>query len=137
MPRHTAIVVTMLINCWAWSVATAQDGPPPFPAYQDIGEPPPGNRLAPGRDGEALYRNHCGQCHLPWGMGTNMLTAQRAAQGLPPESGLLANRDDLTADYVRTVVRHGTPSMPPLTRVQVTDQELDAIADWLARTRQP
>jgi mono/diheme cytochrome c family protein len=117
--------------------AIAQDGPPPMPVYQDIGQPPPGDRHAPGRDGEALFSSHCGQCHLPWGMGTNMLTAQRAAAGLPPESGLLANRDDLTADYVRTVVRHGTPAMPPLTRVQVTGSELDAIADWLAEDPEP
>jgi len=138
MPRHVAaILVAAMIGVLGGSMALAQDGAPPFPTYQDIGQPPPGDRLASGRDGATLYRSHCGQCHLPWGMGTNMLTAQRATQGLPPESGLLANRTDLTADYVRTVVRHGTQSMPPLTRVQVTDAELNAIANWLARTSNP
>lgn len=108
-----------------------------MPVYQDIGEPPPGDRQAPGRDGATLFSSHCGQCHLPWGMGTNMLTARRAAMGLPPGSGLLANRTDLTADYVRTVVRGGTQSMPPLTRVQVTDSELSSIADWLSEGKNP
>ena len=107
-------------------------GPPPPPAYQSVGQPPPGDRLAANRDGAGLYRSHCGHCHQPWGMGANMLTAQRAAQGLPPESGLLENRDDLSADYVRGIVRSGGVAMPPLTRVQVTDPELEAIVAFLA-----
>jgi mono/diheme cytochrome c family protein len=66
-------------------------------------------------------------------MGTNMLTRQRVMAGEPPESGLLTNRSDLSQTYVKHVVRHGKVAMPSLTRVEVTDAELDAIAKYLGR----
>ena len=47
--------------------------------------------------------------------------------------GLLANRDDLTADYVKSVVRMGKNAMPRQTRVDVTDAELDKIAAYLGK----
>jgi mono/diheme cytochrome c family protein len=94
---------------------------------------PAGDRLAPGQDGAALFSNRCGACHLPGGMGTNMLTRQRVLAGEPPESGLLANRKDLTQSYVKVIVRRGKRAMPSLTRVEVTDAELDAIARFLGK----
>jgi hypothetical protein len=50
---------------------------------------------------------------------------------LGEESALLAERDDLAADYVRFVVRNGLVSMPPLTRVEATEAELDRIVGFL------
>jgi mono/diheme cytochrome c family protein len=94
---------------------------------------PPGDRLLGGKDGAAVFSNRCGACHLAGGMGTNMLTKQRLAAGQPPESGLLANRKDLTRTYVKAVVRRGKQAMPRLTRVEVTDAELDAIAGYLGK----
>lgn len=108
-------------------------GPPPPPPYQMRAEQPAGDRLAAGRDGQALFEYHCGYCHLTGGMGTNLLTKQRMALGEPPQNGLLANRQDLTADYVRSVVRHGKNAMPAQTRVDLTDAELDAVAAWLGK----
>ncbi len=49
------------------------------------------------------------------------------------DKSLLAERGDLTVPYVRTVVRRGLNSMPAITRVEVTDPELDAIAAYLTR----
>jgi mono/diheme cytochrome c family protein len=94
---------------------------------------PPGDRLTGVKDGAAEFSNRCGACHLAGGMGTNMLTKQRMTAGLPPESGLLANRKDLTRTYVKVVVRRGKLAMPRLTRVEVTDAELDAIASYLGK----
>jgi mono/diheme cytochrome c family protein len=54
---------------------------------------------------------------------------------LGPDRALLAQRTDLHADYVRTVVRAGLNSMPALTRVEVTDVELDAIASYLSHPK--
>ncbi len=105
-------------------------GPPP---YQMREATPAGDRLAGGRDGAALFSNLCGACHLVGGMGTNMLTRQRVMLGEPPENGLLANRRDLTQTYVKTVVRRGRMAMPSLTRTEVTDAELDAIAAYLGK----
>ena len=108
-------------------------GPPPLPPYQMRAPLPAGDRLAGGKDGAALFSNRCGACHLAGGMGTNLLTKQRMAAGEPPESGLLANRRDLTQTYVKAIVRHGKLAMPRLTRVEVTDAELDSIAKYLGK----
>jgi len=110
-------------------------GAPPAPSYVMRGEEPAGGRLEAGRDGRQLYRSRCGFCHLQWGMGTNLLTAQRLAAGDSAASALLENRRDLAPEYVRAVVRNGRQAMPPLSRVEVTDAELDAIALYLGRTR--
>lgn len=114
--------------------AQAGKGPPPPPPYQMRPEFPGGNRLA-GGDGKTLFEYHCGYCHLTGGMGTNLLTKQRMAAGEPPEKGLLANRTDLTPDYVKQVVRHGKNAMPPQTRVDLTDPELDAVAAYLGKAK--
>ena len=68
-------------------------------------------------------------------MGTNLLTKQRVMLGEPPEKALLANRTDLTQDYIKIVVRRGKLAMPSLTRVEVTDAELDAIARFLGKAQ--
>ncbi len=107
--------------------------PPPPPPYQMRAAAPAGDRNAPGRDGRALFENHCGYCHLTFGMGTNLLVKQRLAVGASPATALLANRDDLTSVYVHAVVRMGKGAMPPQTRVDVTDAELDSVAAYLGR----
>lgn len=112
---------------------THSDAPPLSP-YVMREELPAGDRLADNRDGEALFSNRCGACHLAGGMGTNLLTKQRLALGASPESALLANREDLSAAYVVAVVRNGKMAMPRLSRVEVTDAELDAIAKYLDKT---
>jgi cytochrome c5 len=111
----------------------AKAGPPPLMLYQMRAPLPPGNRLTPGKDGGALFSNRCGSCHLAGGMGTNLLTKQRVKIGEPPEKGQLANRTDLTQSYVKYVVRNGKTAMPRLSRVEVTDAELDAIAKYLGK----
>lgn len=108
-------------------------GPPAPPPYQMRAELPVGDRLAVQSDGAALFSNRCGACHLAGGMGTNLLTKQRIAAGEPPQNGLLANRTDLTADYVKSVVRMGKVAMPRISRTEVTDSELDAIAAYLGK----
>lgn len=113
----------------------AKGGPPPIPPYQVRAEAPTGNRLTSGGNGEALFSNKCGACHLAGGMGTNLLTKQRVAAGHPPETGMLINRTDLTADYVTSVVRQGKMAMPRLTKVDVTDAELQAIAAYLGKAK--
>lgn len=137
MRRAVLLIALGLSGCnlaGAEKQDAAKGGPPPGPPpYVMRDALPAGDRLAAGRDGAALFSNRCGSCHLAGGMGTNLLTAQRIAAGQPPESGLLANRTDLTADYVKAVVRGGKVAMPPLSRVEVTDAELDAIAAHLGK----
>jgi mono/diheme cytochrome c family protein len=108
-------------------------GPPPLPPHQMRAVMAQGDRLRTAMDGKDLFSNRCGACHLAMGMGTNLITKQQLALGRPPAMGLLTNRDDLTADYVKTVARMGKNAMPRQTRVDVTDAELDKIAAYLGK----
>ncbi|MBC2651202.1 cytochrome c [Novosphingobium flavum] len=129
-----ALVATMVAGSGAAVLAQGPaGGPPPPPPYQTRAQMPPGDRVAAGRNGAALFSNRCGVCHLAGGMGTNLLTKQRLAAGFAPDSALLANRTDLTRGYVKAVVRNGKMAMPRLSRVEVTDAELDAIARYLGK----
>lgn len=109
--------------------------PPPMmmPPYIVRPVEPAGDRLKPGGDGKTLFEVHCGYCHLVGGMGTNLLTKQRMMMGEAPDKGLLANRADLTADYVKSVVRLGKGAMPAQTKVDVTDAELEAVSKYLGK----
>lgn len=80
--------------------------------------------------GQALYERHCGVCHREGQTGTVVL-----GRRLGVDRALLAARTDLTVLYVRQVVRAGLVNMPRLTRVELPDADLDALAAWLARPR--
>jgi mono/diheme cytochrome c family protein len=75
-------------------------------------------------DGKALYHEKCFMCHGPGGMGTGLL--QRRVQ--PAE---LAKRTNLTRAQVIAVARSGLGNMPPISRGEVSDPQLTAIADYL------
>ena len=78
--------------------------------------------------GAELFNPHCGICHLQMGPGTIML-----GRRLGPDHALLDERLDLDAAYIKQVVRNGIGGMPPQTRVDLTDNELDRIAGYLTR----
>jgi len=111
----------------------APAGPPPMPPYILRAIAPEGDRLNPGRDGKSVFEAQCGYCHLVGGMGTNLLTKQQMMAGNSPAMGVLSNRQDLTVDYVKTVVRMGKGAMPQQTKVDITDAELDAVAKYLGK----
>ena len=111
----------------------APAGPPPMPPYILRSLAPEGDRLQPGRDGKSVFEAQCGYCHLVGGMGTNLLTKQQMMAGNSPAMGMLSNRQDLTADYVKAVVRTGKGAMPQQTKVDITDAELDAVAGYLGK----
>jgi mono/diheme cytochrome c family protein len=104
--------------------AAIAQGPPPAPKPTTLASRP----AASG--GEALYLEHCMHCHGPNGMGTGLL-ARRVDQGL------LEARDNLPAAYIVQAVRRGIGNMPPVPRGEVSDEELRAIADYLAAGPHP
>lgn len=79
--------------------------------------------------GERLYGRECAYCHVGRNTGTTML-GKRLPEGTPAQ---LHERTDLAADYVKIVVRNGMVNMPPLSRAEVSDEELEQIARWLAK----
>ena len=79
-------------------------------------------------EGKALFQARCGYCHLAGGTGTFML-----GRRLGKDKALLAQRTDLSAEYIKKITRVGINSMPPHTRIEVPDSELDSIAAYLTR----
>jgi mono/diheme cytochrome c family protein len=75
-------------------------------------------------DGRALFTEKCLMCHGKGGMGTGLLS--RRVQ--PPE---LLLRDNLVAGFVTQAARIGIGNMPAMTRGEVSDAQLDAIAKFL------
>lgn len=63
-------------------------------------------------------------CHRDMGMGTGLL-ARRV------DVAKLEDRSDLNADYIIQAARIGIGNMPVITRGEVSDEELQAIADYL------
>ena len=47
-------------------------------------------------------------------------------------SALLEQRKDLTADYVRVIVRRGLFEMPPFRPSEISDQDLSQLSLYLA-----
>lgn len=80
-------------------------------------------------DGKALFTQRCGMCHQGIGMAVGILSRRPN----DPSKGLLEQRTDLSAAVIRTVVRTGINNMPRISRAEVSNPELAAIADYLAR----
>ena len=109
------LIVALLL---AGGAAIAQ-GPPPAPK-------PETRSSRPGATGgEAVYVEHCAMCHGPNGMGTGLL-------GRRIQPALLEARDNLPAQYVIVAVRQGIGNMPAVPRGELSDADLQAIANYLA-----
>lgn len=73
-----------------------------------------------------MFADTCAYCHDTGGWGTRTL-----ARRVPAGEAELLKRKDLPAAFTRAVVRRGIGAMPPFTRTDLTDAELDRLARWL------
>lgn len=78
--------------------------------------------------GRKLFNGSCIWCHGPNVWGTFTLSRRLGA-----DHALLAQRTDLVGAYVKSVVRTGLGSMPAFRRTELTDADVEAIADYLTR----
>jgi mono/diheme cytochrome c family protein len=80
--------------------------------------------------GKEVYDHWCAPCHAagPGHPGTQSLEIKYRGE-LP---SVLEDREDLTPDFVRTLVRSGILMMAPFRKTEVTDAQLDDIAAYLA-----
>jgi len=93
--------------------------------------------------GKAVFQHVCAPCHGagPGLDGAKMLPGAAAIavkyKGTVPP--LLEQRGDLTADYLKYFVRHGSGAMPMFRKTEITDAEIDAVAAYLkdAAARNP
>jgi mono/diheme cytochrome c family protein len=80
------------------------------------------------QDGAALFNEKCGMCHKAGGMGSGIL-----ARRLQGDQSLLESRVDLTAEFIDTVVRSGFGLMYPMSRGEVSDEQLNTIKQLLVK----
>lgn len=80
--------------------------------------------------GEKVYQQWCIHCHGEdnSGPGTLRLTWDKGK-----DKSLLTERDDLDRAYVQTIVRHGLDEMPSFRITEISEAELNALADFLGR----
>ncbi len=81
--------------------------------------------------GEAVYDHWCMPCHAsgPGHPGTQSLEIKYRGE-LP---AVLTEREDLTPELVRTFVREGILLMAPFRKTEISDAELDDIAEYLTK----
>ncbi|MEP7312623.1 MAG: cytochrome c [Pseudomonadota bacterium] len=79
--------------------------------------------------GASLFAERCGMCHRSNGMGVGIL-ARRPGD---LSKGLLEDRTDLTVPLIMTVTRLGFNNMPRIPRGEVSEPEMQAIAEYLAK----
>lgn len=77
-------------------------------------------------EGVGLYSEKCGMCHYENGMATFILQRR-----LPAERVFLEARDDLQPAFIRNAVRKGMGLMFPMSRAEVSDEQLDQIVQYL------
>lgn len=81
--------------------------------------------------GKPVYEHWCAPCHDSGQghPGTQGLQIKYAGSDTP---AVLLERTDLTPPVVKTFVRQGVLSMAPFRKTEITDDELDALADFLS-----
>ena len=78
--------------------------------------------------GRGLFARQCSICHAARGFATNVLASR-----VGTEKSLISGRTDLQPAYVHFVVRNGLGAMPPLTKIELPDEDLSAIEAYLSR----
>lgn len=76
------------------------------------------------------YATACGTCHA-----NNGFAVQTLAKRLGKNQSILTERTDLTSELIRLAVRHGLGAMPPMSKAEVSDRELNGIVATLTAKR--
>lgn len=79
--------------------------------------------------GKQVFAQHCAECHAP---GFGHPGTQRLGWSRGERYAILEQRKDLTAGYIRAIVRHGLLEMPPFRPTEISEADLDQLAAYLA-----
>lgn len=124
-PLIVVLSALMTASCGREEAATS-----PAKAPEAASVAAPAMRSAPA-DGKAVYQKWCAACHDP-GVhhpGANALAVKYAGV----KSGVLLEWNDLAPETVRYFVRNGISVMPQFRKTEISDEDLDALAAYLAR----
>ena len=80
--------------------------------------------------GRQIFDKWCVHCHAagPANAGTVSLSRSRGA-----DYAVLTDRTDLTAAYIKVVVRNGLKQMPSFRLLEISDEQLDSLASYLTQ----
>jgi mono/diheme cytochrome c family protein len=86
--------------------------------------------------GKTVFAIWCAGCHEPlpgrsYAPPAGTYVLNQRYHGTKPAA--LEQRTDLTAAYIKTMVRSGRNVMPPTRKTEVSDADLDALAAYLTR----
>jgi (+)-pinoresinol hydroxylase len=90
---------------------------------------------SPTLQGKQVFQKWCSACHDSGvrAPGTSALAAKYGKE----QPAALTQRKDLTPDIVKYFVRQGVSIMPIFRKTEISDAELNALADYLAHTPPP
>ncbi|MGW8367815.1 MAG: c-type cytochrome [Gammaproteobacteria bacterium] len=143
--RRVGTAVLGLIGAFGLAVVAADPASTEDSAWQPLPDDGSAPALASPLEerGRAVFRQRCIACHgeipeetiggpfLPAMPGTQALQARY--RGAIPAA--LAERTDLSAAFVQTVVRNGLNSMPFFRPTEVSAEDLEALSAYLTRQR--
>ena len=92
---------------------------------------PDAPRAAEPASGEQVYARWCVHCHAAGRGNPGTESLQVKYRGSLP--AVLLERTDLTPQAVAQFVRQGVLSMAPFRKTEISDAELAALADYVAR----
>jgi mono/diheme cytochrome c family protein len=85
-------------------------------------------------EGKQVFDKWCVDCHAPVSARRALVPGTYALQeiykGRKPAA--LEQRTDLAKAYIKAMVRTGRNVMPPTRKTEISDQQLDALADYLS-----
>ncbi len=81
--------------------------------------------------GYVQFENYCSMCHGPGPGQPGTMALQAKYKGAEP--ALLADRTDLNGAVIKAYVRNGISIMPIFRKTEISDANLDLIAEYLTR----
>lgn len=116
--KHTVIMAAALVLGAGWAAQANAQG-----ARQGVSM----------SHGHEVFDKWCAPCH---GAGPGKpATAALAVKYKGAKPALLEERTDLTPDVVKYMVRHGVYTMPASRKTEISDDDLDALAAYLAKAK--
>ncbi|MGD8341154.1 MAG: cytochrome c [Gammaproteobacteria bacterium] len=86
-------------------------------------------QTAAAERGREVYEHWCTPCHAPGPGHPGTQSLEIKYRGELP--AVLEEREDMTPEFVRTMVRQGILMMAPFRKTEVTDAELDDLVMYL------
>jgi mono/diheme cytochrome c family protein len=90
----------------------------------------PAAKASTAVSGEAVYARWCVHCHAAGRGNPGTESLQVKYRGALP--AVLLERTDLTPEAVAAFVRRGALSMAPFRKTEISDEELAALAEYVA-----